>query len=204
MKVDLVVLDGSEESFGVRIVRGTPFSIHGDFHSLQTFDVLDVFLTGELASLVGVDDLRRPVSSDGLLDTAHHPFGIHRVGDVPADSVPAVNIDDGHQVYKPLAQWDVADFELPHLVGPTDVQTPEQIGILVLGRIADRGLRLAVNRRNGHKAHQAEYFVFGRPCTPLGLERRRNGAPPWWDPPCTENMACMIRRSCSKTDLSLW
>jgi hypothetical protein len=159
MKIDFIVFDGSKKTLYVRIIGGPAFAVHGDFDCFQTFDVFDIHIAGKLASLIGIDDFRSPMMTNGLLKATHHPFGFHGVGGVPTHDIPAMHIDNLHQIHKPPAQRNVADIDLPDLIGPVDSKASEQLGILVPGQINDRGPGLAVYRSNGHELHQTAYFV---------------------------------------------
>ncbi len=100
MKIDFIVFDGSKKTLYVGIIGGPAFAVHGDFDCFQTFDVCDILIAGKLASLIGIDDFRSPMMTNGLLEATHHPFGIHGVGDVPTHDIPTMDIDNPHQIQK--------------------------------------------------------------------------------------------------------
>ena len=60
-EVDLIIFDGSPEAFYEYIVSPTPFAIHADT-DIVLLELAGEGLTGELAPLVGIEDLRCTVS----------------------------------------------------------------------------------------------------------------------------------------------
>lgn len=103
VKIDLVVLDGPKEALNVSVIGGTAFPIHGDTDRLQALYIPDVLPTGKLCALIAANDPRLSLDLYSLFKRGNDPAGIHRIRDVPADVIPAVNIDDGRQLPKPFA-----------------------------------------------------------------------------------------------------
>ena len=57
------MFDALPETFDKDVALSAAFAIHADF---VVFEQLREFVTGKLAALVGIEDFRRSVSSDGL------------------------------------------------------------------------------------------------------------------------------------------
>jgi hypothetical protein len=79
-----------------------------------------------LAVLVGVEDLGLAMTGDGLLDGFEADVRGQRVGEPPGDHPAAGPIDSGHEIDEAPAHRDVGDVRGPDLVGPVDLQIPEQ------------------------------------------------------------------------------
>ena len=85
-------------------------------------------LAGELAALVGVEDLW-PTLAQGLFQSRNTEVYLQGVGQPPGQHVAAVPVPDGHQVEETPSHGyvgDVGDVGGPHLVDPVDLQPPER------------------------------------------------------------------------------
>ena len=51
----------------------------------------------------------------------------------PRDDAAAVHVNDGRQIHEPVSHRDIGDVDAPHLIGPCDAESPEQIGHAELG-----------------------------------------------------------------------
>ena len=64
-EIDLVLLDGSPEALDEDVVAPAAFAIHADTDAVR-LELPGEFAAGELATLVGVEDLRGAVTHDGF------------------------------------------------------------------------------------------------------------------------------------------
>ena len=96
---------------------------------------------GELAALIGVEDLRR-ARGQGLIQGLQAERRLQGVGQLPAEHVAAEPVDHCHQVHEALAQCAVGHIGAPDLVDAGDRQATQQIridGVLGMG-LAGSGL----------------------------------------------------------------
>lgn len=201
-------LEGARRPAGLNepIVDRTALTVHADLHAFAHTTFTEqrcVFLAGELAALIAIDDLGLAVQGYGLLEPAHHPFGFQAVRDAPVQDVAAVEVDKGHHVHKAVAHGQVAHVQRPHLVGPGDLQITQQVGEFVLGLIRHGGAWHAVDGLDAHRFHQASHlvatylhpllqeFVHQPPCSLHGSSM------------CSSSISRMMRRSSSCIGMGL-
>ena len=115
--------------------------------------------TGELAALIGVEDLRNAVAFQRLRQRRQAELGVHRVGQPPRQHPPAGPVHDRHQVQEPALHRDVGDVRAPHLIRSLNRKPPQQIGIHPVLRVGDAGARLAVDRFQPQQPHQPPHPV---------------------------------------------
>src|SRR5438045_172216 len=82
---------------------------------------------GELAALVGVEDLRLAKPGERLLQRCQAEPNLHRVRQPPRQHRPTRPVDDRHQVEKPSPDRDVGDIGCPDMVRPCDHQVAQEI-----------------------------------------------------------------------------
>ncbi len=86
----------------------------------RVLQLLGERLRGELAALVGVEDLRPAVGGQGLLDRVDAERGVHRDRQPPAQDLAAEPVHYRAQVAEAARHRDVGDIHRPDLVGPVD------------------------------------------------------------------------------------
>ena len=111
-------------------------------------------LTGELATLITIKDLRRSVPGEGLFQGCHAEIGGQGVGDAPTQHLAGVPVHDHHQVRKAVRHRHVGQVGTPDLVGPVDRQSPQSIRVDRMPRVRSAGVRLAVQGFDSHDPHQ--------------------------------------------------
>jgi hypothetical protein len=90
---------------------------------------------GELAALVGVEDVRLAEARQGLLQRRDAERAVHGVGQPPGEHRPARPIHDRHEIKEAAADRDVGDVRAPDLVRSIDGETAQEVRVyLVLGR----------------------------------------------------------------------
>ena len=108
------------------------------------------FVAGKLAALIGVEDLRRAVSDDGLLDGLDAKIAVQCIGDAPGQHFAAMPI----HLHKAAVHRDVGDIGGPGLVGAVDGQVAQPVGVnFVLGMTPCR-LGSGIDGLQSHPAHQ--------------------------------------------------
>ena len=90
-------------------------------------------LAGELAPLVGVEDLRLSLAQC-FFQGFDAEISVQGVGQPPGHHVAAVPIHAGHQVQEAPGHGDVGDISRPHLVGPGDLHATQQIRVDLVPR----------------------------------------------------------------------
>ncbi len=79
--------------------------------------------------MVGVEDLRSPDTAEGHLQSLQAKLRVKAVGQLPAENMPGVEINDRHQVQEAFLQWDVGDVSGPYLINRCDIPEIHQAGI---------------------------------------------------------------------------
>ena len=131
--------------------------------------------TGELAALVGVEDLRLPSAPAPPRARRGRTKYVHRVRQPPRQNRAARPVDDRDEIEKAAADRDIGDVGRPHLVRPVDRQIAQQIREDLVARRRLRRVRLRSQRRDAHLAHQPLHAL-AVDRQPLGLQHR--GHPP--------------------------
>jgi len=88
------------------VVHPTTAAIHGDLDPCARQRAGEG-RTGELAALVGVENLRRAVPCQSVVERSEAERGIHCIGDTPRQNRTARPVDDGDEIKKAAAdgQW---------------------------------------------------------------------------------------------------
>lgn len=151
-EVDVLLLDTAPEPFDEHVVEGPASAIHRDANA-GSFHAGGKPTGGELHPLIGIEDLRS-APLQGRLQRLQAKPAIERVRELPREHIPAVPVDDGHQIHEPVRHRHIRDIGAPHLAGTLHFHVPKQVGIdFVLGPSLAR-LGLGINRLDAHVAHQ--------------------------------------------------
>ena len=179
VQVKVLILDGPPEPLDKDVVLAAPPPIHAD-GDVVVFKYLRKGFAGELRALVGVEDLRAPVTDQGLLEGLDTKVRLKGIGNPPGQNFAAVPVHDGHKVHKPTFHWNVGDIGSPDLVGPIDAQPSEQIGVNPVLRMGLTGSRLWVYCLDAHQPHQPlDTLSIGIDPLSLKLTGYRPAAPAW-------------------------
>src|SRR5262245_29838483 len=82
VQIDFLVLDGSPEALDEDVVSPCALAVHADRDAVVDQHAGE-FGTGELAALIGIEDLRAAVFCNGLLDSIDAERSLHRVRQPP-------------------------------------------------------------------------------------------------------------------------
>ena len=77
-------------------------------------------LTGELAALIRVEDLRLAVAVNRLLHRLQAEVCGHGDLQSPGQYAPGVPVDHGRQIHKAPRHWNLRDIHCPELVRTVD------------------------------------------------------------------------------------
>lgn len=153
MQIDLLVLDAAPEPFHEYVVPPASFAVHAD-PDVVVLQQTGEFLTGELAALVGVEDLRRAVAVDRFLYRFDTEFRGQRVRQPPCQYPAAGPVHDSKQVHEASLHRDVGDVRRPDVIRLNDFQIAQQVGIDLVCRMPLAGVGFAIPRMDAHAPHQ--------------------------------------------------
>src|SRR5664279_4183912 len=128
------MLHAAPQAFDEDVVEGAPSSIHADGHTFS-FQYIGEHRAGELRALVAVEDFRRAVVAQGVLQAINTEYRFHAVADPPTEHAPRVPVDDRHQVGKATRQPDVGDIGAPDLIRPDHRHAAQYVGIDLVLRV---------------------------------------------------------------------
>src|SRR5712672_2426655 len=153
VQVDLLVFEAAPQPLDEDVVHVAPLAIHANRDLVPAQHAGEV-VAGELAALVGVEDLRPTKASERFLERLNAKIGAERVRQLPGQHRAAVPVHDRYQVEKAPGHRDVSDVGAPDLVSPGDRQAAEQVGIGLVrdGRLAR--IRSLVDGDQPQQAHQ--------------------------------------------------
>jgi hypothetical protein len=153
LEVDLLIFDGSPESLDQDVVAPASLAGHadGDLVRLQHPDELQA---GELATLIGIVNLRSAGPGDRFLQRLDAEVGVYRVGEPPGQDLSAVPVHHGHQKQESTTHRQVGDFERPDPIGSIDFQSAQQVRIDLVSRMTLGSVGLPVDRVDAHLLHQ--------------------------------------------------
>ena len=106
MQVDLLVLDRLPQPLDKHVVAPAAFAIHADADAAR-LERAGERQTGELAALVGVEDLGLAVAIKGFFQRLDAEIGIHADRHAPGEYSPARPVHDRCQIDIPVGhrQW---------------------------------------------------------------------------------------------------
>ena len=102
VQVNMLVLHRAPESLDKDVVHPSSFAIHADCNVVRLQDAGELF-AGELAPLIGVEDLRPAVGCNGLFKRLGAKVCGHGVRQPPRQNLTRGTVHHRHQIGKPLA-----------------------------------------------------------------------------------------------------
>jgi hypothetical protein len=118
VQVNRLVFERAPQAFDKDVVHAPTPAVHGD-RDVHTFQHTGEVEAGELAALIGVEDLRPSVSSQRFLQRLHAEGGIHGVRQSPRQDVARRPVHDRHQIQESALDRDVGDAGASDLIGPS-------------------------------------------------------------------------------------
>ena len=97
VQIDLLVFDALPESFHEHVVPPTPFPVHADLDAVVGQESREL-LAGELAALIGIEDLGLARLCERLLDRVQTEIGRERVGESPGQHPATGPVEHGEQI----------------------------------------------------------------------------------------------------------
>jgi len=155
VQVNALVFQGAPEPLDHDVVHPAPFAIHRNADIGVLLEGGNEFVTGELAALIGVEDLRLTIKLQDLFQGGNPEIGILGIGQPAGQHFTGGPVHDRHQVEKAAPHRDVGHIGTPDLIGRVDSQPSQQIRINLVLRMRFRRVRFLVNGRQAHQPHQS-------------------------------------------------
>src|SRR6516162_477689 len=126
VEVDLLVFEASPQSLDEDVVHAPALAVHAD-HDPVVLQGAGEVVAGELAALVGIEDVGPAVARERRLERLDTKIGAKRVRQPPRQHRAANPGHDDHQIEKALGHRNVGDIGAPDLIDPLDRQPAEQV-----------------------------------------------------------------------------
>ena len=152
-QVHRLVLQRAPQPFDEHVVQTAPTAIHRAPYPAR-FQHPGEGHTGELAALIGVEDLRNAATFQRICQRLRAEAGVQRVTQPPGQHPPARPVHHRHQVKEPTLHRNVGDVRAPRLIRALDRNSSQQIGIHAVLRVRYGGPRFAVDRLQPQQTHQ--------------------------------------------------
>jgi hypothetical protein len=132
-------------------------------------------VAGELATLVGIENLGAAVVDERFLERLDTELGTERVRKSPRQHRAAHPVHDDHQVEEALGHRDVGDVRAPHLIDSLDRDPAKEVPVDLVRRGGFARVRALVDRHQPDEPHQApDPFAIDQMA--LGCQPRRHPA----------------------------
>ena len=112
VEIHLLVCEALPESFHEHVVPPTPFPVHADLDAVVLQEPREL-LAGELAALIGIEDLRDASMGDRLLNGLEAEVGRQRVGEPPDQHAATGPVEDGEPIHEASRHGDVRYYPPP-------------------------------------------------------------------------------------------
>ena len=117
VQIDSLVFEGAPQPLDEDVVHAPAPAVHRDMDTGRP-QAAGEGEAGELAALIGIEDLRLAVAGQRLLERLDAKAGVQGVRQTPGPHIPARPIQDRHQVKKAAPHRDVGDVGAPDMVRP--------------------------------------------------------------------------------------
>ena len=128
VQVDGLVFERAPEALDEDVVHAAAPAIHGDGDA-GVFEHSRELEAGELAALVGIEDLGPAVAVQGFSQGLDAGPGIQGIGQPPGEHTAGGPVHDGQQVQEVALDGNVGYVRAPDLIGPLDGEPLQKIGI---------------------------------------------------------------------------
>ena len=153
VEVDLLVFEAAPQPLDEDVVHVAALAVHADRDPVALQGAGEV-VAGELAALVGVEDLGPAVPRERFFEGLDAELRAERVRQPPRQHRTAHPVHDHHQIEEAPGHRDVGDVRAPDLVDPLDRDPAEQVGIDLVRRCRLARVRSLVDRHQAGKPHQ--------------------------------------------------
>lgn len=141
LQVNLVIFDGAPEPLDKDFVEAKALAVQWELYA-QSKQQLGKLGGGELAALIGVEDLRRAVLPDRSLQGPHAKGRVERIRVLPGQNRSVEPADHGEQIDQVDLDRDIRDVGGPNLIRALDLEMARHPVL----RVAARRIGLLINR----------------------------------------------------------
>ena len=110
VQIDLLVFDALPESFDKHVVPPTPFPVHADLNAVVCQEPREL-QAGELAPLIGIEDLGRAIAAHGVLHRIETEIGRERIGESPDQHPETGPVENREQIDEASAHGTVGCYQ---------------------------------------------------------------------------------------------
>ena len=153
MQIDALVFQAAPQPLDEHVVHPTAPAVHRDAHRRRLQQPGEL-RRGELAALIGVEDLRPTEACQRFLCSFNAKLHVQCVRQPPGQHLPGRPVHHRNKVKKAPMHRDIRDIRAPHLVRPVDRQPSQQIRIHPVARMRHCRSGRLIDRRQAHQAHQ--------------------------------------------------
>ena len=154
--IHLLIFEAPSEPFHEHVVSPAAGAVQTDLDAM-VFQEPRELLVGELAALVGVEDVWSVIAGQGLLDRLDAEVGRQRVGQPPRQHSATGPVQDREEILKATRHRTVRDISRPDMVGSGDLQMTEQIRVHPMRRMLLDGIGFSVQRFDTHAGHHGAH-----------------------------------------------
>ena len=151
MKIDLLPFETSPEPFRKNGVCGPSFAIHRDL-DVPGPKLVEVGVTGEVASLITVEDRRRG-RLEGPFQTFQDKRHLKGLVELPGHHIATELVEDCDQIEPSLRKPNIGKIDAPHMVRMLGCDSPEKIGIDLMFQAPPTEVRARMNPFDSHLSH---------------------------------------------------
>ncbi len=126
VQIHLLILHRAPEPCDEDVVALGCLAVHADGNLVFQQQPGEV-TAGELAALVGIENLRLAVPGECFLNRLDAEFHLQRDRQFPGQHPPAESVHHRRQIHKAARHRDVGDVHRPHLVRPVDHLAAQQV-----------------------------------------------------------------------------
>ena len=157
-QVDLFILDRTPQPLDEHVVAPGPTPIHADPDRVVRQQSGER-CAGELAPLVGVEDLRPAMTGQRLVDRIQAEIDLHGDGHPPGQHPSAEPVHHRSQVHEAMGHRYIGDVHRPGLVRPLDRHPAQQVRKHLVPVCRFGRVRPAIHRLDRHPPHHRRDLV---------------------------------------------
>src|SRR5947207_1377939 len=152
LEIDFLVFETAPQTFHEDIVGKAAAAVHADGDAVSAQQRSEA-IVGELAALVGVEDLGSALAQR-FLQRLDAETGLE-IGEAPRQHITADPVHHRDQVKKPLRHRNISDVSRPHLMDAFDAQSAQEVGVDAMAWCWAAGARPLIDHFQSHALHQA-------------------------------------------------
>src|ERR1700761_592019 len=137
MNVYTLVFQAAPQPLDEDIIHPSPPSVHRNAYTRRPQNTGKP-RRGELAALIGVENLGVAKPLQSLLQRLNAEVSVHRVRDTPRQHLARGPVHHRHQIQKTAPHWYIRDVSTPDLVRTLNHQLPQQIRIDLVRGVRNR------------------------------------------------------------------